>query len=195
MPIQKPGLIWRYGSGSMPEIAWLLPTQTGTVPVGGDICNNDAAGRPVVVPDSANDDAGEELILRYLCMAGRNEAPDVMNNPGYTAAAGRRPGTANFGGYGSRESPDDRAISGERLPFLVITTDFMWVLSRDDADVIIPGQALALDRISAGLYQINDDVTADIVRCVGFYSPESQDPVTYPTPAIWVRATTPGGPI
>jgi hypothetical protein len=189
----RAGMIWRYGDSGMPGVVKLLPTQTGTVPIAGDICNNDADGRPVVLPDSANDDAGEELILRYLCLGGSYAELDVMDKPGYVAGTSG-PATANFGGYGSRESVADRAIAGKRLHFLPITDEFRWVINRDDADAVEIGTRGGLDRVAANDYRLNVDVTAPIVEVVGFYSPDVDDGTTLtPTPQVWVKAVTPGG--
>lgn len=142
---------------------------------------------------SADGDSGEQLKLRYLCLGGSYAELDVMDKPGYVAGTSG-PGTANFGGYGSRESVADRAIAGKRLHFLPITDEFRWVVDRDDADAIEIGQRGGLTRVAAGNYQLNVDTTAELVEVVGFYSPDVDDGTTLtPTPRVWVKAVTPGG--
>lgn len=194
----KVGTIWRYGHSGMPQLVTLLPTQEADpkTPVAGDLCQYDVSFRPEYKPSSANDDAGEDLVIRFICVDGRQEL-DIMNRPGYEAGDDTTPSIAYFGGRGSRETAADRAISGKRSHFIVVDEHLQWVMDRDETgDAPTPGMLVGFKRSAAGIYTIDVDVTADVIEVIAPYEPDIEAGTTRVShPRFWVKAVVPGGNI
>lgn len=187
------GKIWRYGASGMPQTVRLLPAQSGNIPVPGDICQYDSSFRPKYKPDSLNADSGELLMIRYICIDGRQEL-DILGRPGYTTETNTTPGIAYFGGHGSRETSADRAIAGKRSHFIVVDQHLQWVMDRDESgDSPIIGTKCGVIRQSAGIWVFDIDVTSATVEIIAPYEADILDGVASTAVRFWVKACSPGG--